>query len=80
VSNHDSISALAASPERELAGVIAGALDKRDLGADPARRRLSGAFASRGAARSPEGCCGLTFTSHAKRIICPLCGRTASAS
>ena len=79
MSNHDLISALTALPERELAGVIAGALEKRDLGADPSRRRLSAAFA-KGTTRSPDGCCGLTFTSHAKRIVCPLCGRTASAS
>ena len=79
VSNHDSISASTASPERELVGVIAGSLDHGDRGLVPSRRRLPGGFALR-AKRGGEGCCGLTFTSHAKRIVCPLCGKPAKAS
>ena len=77
--DHPPISALTALPERQVPGAIVGALDKRGLGADATRRRLSGAFVAKNAAR-PEGCCGLTFTSHAKRIICPLCGKAARAS
>ena len=75
MSNHDLISALTASSEREQAGVIAGALDHGDRELVP-RRRLVGAFA----ARAKEGCCGLSFTSHAKRLFCPLCGKLANAS
>lgn len=112
LSQHDLISALTALPERELAGVVAVALEKRDSGVGrresrqarlhlaealgfidarstpsprqlpgPARPQMAGDVVAKGAARTEQaGCCGLTFTSHAKRIICPLCGKPASAS
>ncbi len=76
MSNHDLISALTASSEREQAGVIAGALGDGERDLPSLRRRPAGAFA----ARAKQGCCGLSFTSHAKRLFCPLCGKLANAS
>lgn len=46
-----------------------------------ARPQYPGDFVAEGYGTSQEGgCCGLTLVSYAKRIICPVCGRQASAS
>jgi len=46
-----------------------------------ARPERPGEFVADGYGPSQEGgCCGLTLVSYAKRIICPVCGRPASAT
>jgi len=68
LSQHELISALTSLPEREMAAVVAVALEKRGL-------------APRAPRPAAEGrCCGLTFTSHARRVICPLCGKAVRAT
>lgn len=46
-----------------------------------ARPQYSGEFVDEGQGPSQEGtCCGLTLVSYAKRIVCPVCGRPATAT
>ena len=68
LSQHELISALTSLPEREMAAVVAVALEKRELTTRTARPAAEGR------------CCGLTFTSHARRVMCPLCGQVARAT
>jgi len=68
LSQHELISALTSLPEREMAAVLAVALEKRGAAARAARPAAEGR------------CCGLAFTSQARRVICPLCGKAARAT
>lgn len=46
-----------------------------------ARPQRLGEFVEDGSGPSQEGtCCGLTLAAYAKSIICPVCGKTASAT
>lgn len=46
-----------------------------------ARPQYSGEFVDEGLGPGQEGtCCGLTLVSYAKRIVCPVCGRPATAT
>lgn len=46
-----------------------------------ARPRELGEFASEGAGPTQEGsCCGVTLAGFAKRIVCPLCGKSVDAT
>lgn len=46
-----------------------------------ARPREPGTFVTEGIGPTEEGtCCGVTLAAFAKRIVCPLCGKPASAT
>ncbi|WP_321909478.1 hypothetical protein [Burkholderia cepacia] len=46
-----------------------------------ARPQYPGEFVDEGHGPSQEGtCCGLTLVSYAKRIVCPVCGKPATAT
>ena len=77
VSNQDLIFALTALPEREQADVIDAAIERRDH--MRASVTLHHPVTATGG-QSREDCCGLKFTSQAGRVICPLCGKSASAT
>ncbi len=79
------ISTLTSLPDGEMVEVIAHALGSRlselarprghvrpAISDDPARVRLR--------KTGEAGCCGLSFTSEAKSVICPLCGKRARAA
>jgi hypothetical protein len=82
----DLISALTSLPESELAAVVAVALETRapEAGRPVCKEghaRLPDAAAGRDVrATSEAGCCGLSFTSRAGQVICPLCGKAARAA
>ena len=78
LSQHELISALTALPAGEFAEVVSLAIEKREprVRTQP---EAPGGLPGGGARTSPRSrCCGLTFTSHAKKAFCPLCGKRVS--
>ncbi len=81
LSTRDLVSVLTSLPESEFLSAIALAVERREWRPAVAPSEGVSRAATEGALDvGAKGCCGLTFTSHAKRVVCPLCGKSARAS
>lgn len=78
LSPQELIVALTSLPAGDFAEVVSLAIEKRESTVWTGHRG-TGDPPGPGASTSVEGrCCGLTFTSHAMKIFCPLCGKRVS--